>query len=519
MRLENSAKNIKVAWAMHVIHVLGQFISRTVIITVLSVEYVGLSGLFSNVLSMLSLAELGIGEAIVFSLYGPIARNEKRDINAIMAFYQKVYIFVGCFILVVGISLTPFIEYMIKGVPDIPYIHTIYVLYVMNSSASYFFSYKSTFIKANQKSYIVTINDEIFNIGSIILRAILLVVTRNYIMYMVLGILILLLQNINITLIANRKYPYLREKNREKIPKEIFAQIKKNTAAMVLHKVGSIIVFATDNVIISKALGLVSVGLYSNYYTLTNALTLFINKFFTAISASVGNLAVEESVERQEKTLFRVLFVNFWLYTFGGCGLFALMNPFIGNIWLGEKYIFELPVVFLMVFSSYLTGMRKTAQTFKNAKGLYWYNKYMPIYESLINLVVSIILVNFIGVAGVILGTIISSLSTCVWIEPYVLYKYGFKKSGANYAKTYIKYMVVFLILAAVTWAVCEGISLGLRGDGGLRSIRSIYIFALQLAAAVIVPNTLLWVIYKNSDEYKYLSDIVKKKLLKRREK
>ena len=189
---------------------------------------------------------------------------------------------------------------------------------------------------------------------------------------------------------CNKRYPYLKEKNKKKIPKKILNEIKKNTAAMVLHKIGTIIVFATDNIIISKALGLVSVGLYSNYYTLTNAVTSFINKFFTGISASVGNLAVSENVEKQEDTLFKVLFINFWLYTFGCCGLFALMNPFISNVWLGEGFTFDMVIVFLIVFKDYLTGMRKAAQTFKNAKGLYWYNKYMPIYESLINLVLSI---------------------------------------------------------------------------------------------------------------------------------
>lgn len=227
MRLENSAKNIKVAWLMHIVHVFGQFISRTVIIMVLSVEYVGLSGLFSNVLSMLSLAELGIGEAIVFSLYKPIAEEKINEINAIMKFYQKIYISVGLFILLAGISLTPAIEYLIKGVPDIPYLHVIYVMYVMNSAMSYFFSYKATFIRANQRNYIVTINEEVFNIVSIVIRSVLLILTKNYLLFMGLGIVILFIQNVNITLIANRRFPYLKEKCHEKIPKEIFSQIKK----------------------------------------------------------------------------------------------------------------------------------------------------------------------------------------------------------------------------------------------------------------------------------------------------
>jgi O-antigen/teichoic acid export membrane protein len=516
VRLENSAKNVKIAWMMHIVHVFGQFISRTVIIMVLSVEYVGLSGLFSNVLSMLSLAELGIGEAIVFSLYGPIARGEKDKISVIMTFYQKVYVGVGLFILIVGCSFTPVIEYLIKGVPDIPYIHVIYVMYVMNSAMSYFFSYRATFIKANQKNYIVTINDEIFNIASIIIRSILLIITKNYLLFMGLGIIILFLQNVNITLIANKKYLYLKHKSKEKMPKEIFQQSKKNTAAMILHKIGSIIVFATDNMIISKFLGLVSVGLYSNYYTLTSALTSFVNKFFTGISASVGNLAVSEDVEKQEKTLFQILFMNFWMYTFSCCGLFALLNPFIGNIWLGGKYTFGMAVVFLLVFKDYLTGMRKTAQTFKNAKGLYWYNKYMPLYESLINLILSVIFVKFIGIAGVMIGTIISSLTTCVWIEPHVLYKYGFKKSAKEYVKKYIEYMIVFLIAVFLCLGACKGIDIAFGGAGDLRSAKAIGVFAVQFIFTVIISNGFLWLIYRKSDNYKYLLNVVKKKVLKK---
>lgn len=517
MRLENSAKNVKVAWMMHFVHVFGQFISRTVIIMVLSVEYVGLSGLFSNVLSMLSLAELGIGEAIVFSLYKPIADNDTRKINAIMAFYQKVYIFIGSFIILAGVSLTPVIEHLIKGVPDIPYIHVIYIMYVVNSAMSYFFSYKSTFIRANQSNYIVTVNEEVFNICSILIRSVLLILTKNYLLFMGLGIVILFMQNVNITRIANRRYPYLKDKNREKIPKDILQQIKKNTAAMVLHKIGSIIVFATDNVIISKFLGLVSVGLYSNYYTLTSALTAFINKFFTSISASVGNLAVEESVDKQEKTLFQVLFVNFWMYTFTCCGLFAMLNPFIGNIWLGHNYTFGMIIVFLMVFKDYLTGMRKAAQTFKNAKGLYWYNKYMPIYESLINLGMSLILVKFIGIAGVMLGTIISSLATCVWIEPHVLYKYGFEKSAKVYVRKYIEYMIVFLMALALSWGTVKSVELLCGGFGAVRSVKTIAIFIAQLIGVVGVSNGFLWIVYRRNENYRYLKNVVMKKVLKRK--
>lgn len=504
MRLQNSARNVKAAWLLQLVHILSQFISRTVIIKVLTIEYVGLSGLFSNVLMMLSLAELGIGEAIIFSMYGPIARSEKENIGAIMGFYKKVYIFVGMFIMIAGLAITPWIDFFIKEMPDIPEIYRIYALYVINSSVSYFFSYKAAFITANQNNSVVVINNGLWEIGMVAAQVIVLFTTGNYIIYMLIGILFVLLRNISISSIADKRYPFLKEKNKTHVPKEIFGQIKKNTGAMVFHKIGTIIVFATDNLILSKFIGLASVGIYANYYTITNAVTVFINKFFQAISASVGNLAVNESVERQEKTFFKTLFVNFWMYVFSCCCLFNLMNPFINDIWLGEGFLFSETIVLLIVVKIYFTGMRSTAQTFKNAKGLYWQNRYMPIYESLINLIASLILVKYIGVAGVILGTIISSLATCVWIEPHVLYKYGFKKSAKKFAARYLQYVLVFALIMAATY----GCNLLVGGSG-------IGAFILRCVISAAVPNVMLLVIYGRSDEFRYFYGLAKNKLRK----
>lgn len=504
MRLENAARNVKAAWILQLVHILCQFFSRTVIIKVLTIEYVGLSGLFSNVLTMLSLAELGIGEAIIFSLYGPIARKEKENITAIMTFYKKVYIAVGVFILAAGLLITPYIDVFIKDMPDIPEIYLIYMLYVINSSASYFFSYKAAFVTATQNNYIVVLNNGIWEVLMVGCQATVLFMFKNYVAYMVIGIVFVLIQNISITIIANRKFPYLKDKRHVKMPKEIFSQIKKNTGAMVFHKIGTIIVFATDNVIISKFVGLVSVGLYANYCTITNAVTVFINKFFNAISASVGNLAVEEDVETQEKTYLRVLFINFWLYVFSCCCLMNLLNPFIGSVWLGDKYLFNEAIVLLIVIKTYLTGMRGATQTFKNAKGLYWQNRYMPIYESLINLVASLILVQYMGVAGVLLGTIISSVATCVWIEPHVLYKYGFKKPEIYFYIRYAKYFVVFVFIMAVTYGLVSIIHIG--GIGG---------FILKCIVSAAVPNIMIWLIYRKKDEFRYVVGIVRKKLIK----
>ena len=505
MRLENSVRNIRTAWIFQLVHILCQFITRTVIIKVLTIEYVGLSGLFSNVLTMLSLAELGIGEAIIFSLYSPIAKKDEKTINAIMAFYKKVYISVGILILVVGVAITPYIGFFIKDIPDIKDLGLIYVLYVFNSGVSYFFSYKSTFVTATQSNYLVVLNNGVWEIVMVISQIVSLYLTKNYVIYMCIGVAFVIIRNISITVLANRRFTYLREKSKDKIPAEIVDQIKKNTGAMILHKIGTVIVFATSNVILSKFVGLVSVGIYTNYYTITNSVSLFINKFFDAISASVGNLAVEENTDTQEKVYHRVLFINFVLYTFACTCLMSLLNAFIRDIWLGPEYLFSQGIVALMAVQTYITGMRRATQTFKNAKGLYWYNRYMPIYESILNLIASIVLVNIVGVAGVILATIISSVCTCVWIEPHVLYKYGFQKSAKKFYVKYLLYGFVFICIMGATFAITSLVD----GTG-------ILVFVGKMIISSIIPPLAIWSIYRKSDEFNYLVNTVKHKFISR---
>lgn len=509
MRLENSVRNIKAAWLWQLVHILCQFATRTVIIKVLTIEYVGLSGLFSNVLTMLSLAELGIGEAIIFSLYEPIAHKDHQVISSIMKFYQKVYIFVGLFIAVVGCILTPYIELFIKDMPDnIPNLQVIYILFVANSAISYLFSYKGTFITANQKNNIVVSNDGITEILMVICQIIVLVCTQNYIIYLVIGVAFVLIRNIRITRIANRQYPYLKAKTKEKMPKKVFELIKKNTLAMVFHKIGTIIVFATDNIILSKFIGLVSVGLYTNYHVITNAVVVFINKFFNAMAASVGNLAVEADSRKQESIFNSMYFLNFWLYVFSCCCLFNLLNPFTEVIWLGDEYLFTTDIVLLIVVKTYVTGMRVSVQTFKNAKGLYWQNKFMPVGESIVNIVVSVILVQYFGVAGVILGTIISSLITCVWIEPRVLYKHGFHKSSKKYFVKYIKYFIVFTLIMTITY----GCNCFIVND-------NLYSFVVKCCISGILPNLFIVLIYHRSVEFRYVKNVVLNMLKKKSKK
>ena len=498
---------------MQVVRAISKFAIQTATIAFMSIEYVGLNGMFSNVLYMLSLADLGIGEAITFSLYSPIAKGNYNEINAIMRFYRKVYVCVGFFILVVGLSLAPFIDAFVKDVPNIPHLPLIYALYVVNSAISYFFSYKATFMAASEKLYIVSLNENIAFAASTIVQIIYLYFTRDFVFFIAISIIFVLLQNVNITYVTNKQYPFLLDKEKHTLPRETLNTIIKNTGAMIFHKIGGIVVFATDNLIISKMLGLVSAGIYSNYTIITIGITSFTKKVFASISASVGNLVAENPVEKQEDVFYKTLFANFWIYAFVCSAFLALLNPFIGNIWVGEEYTLSMVVVILVVFKEYLTGMRECVQVFLYAKGLYWENKFVPIFESIINLVASIVLVKIFGVVGVILGTIISSVTTCVWNGPYILYKYGFKKSGEEFVRKYFKYFISFVVVAGITWTTTQLITSAVYTDNEFRSLTSILVFTIQLIDVVIVPNAVIWILYRKTEEYKYFVDVLLRRI------
>lgn len=502
-RIEKSLRNVKTAWIMQAVHIICQFAIRTVIIKVLSIEYAGLSGLFSNILNMLSMAELGIGEAIIFSLYEPIAKGNKETIKSIMSLYQKVYIGIGIFILLAGSLITPYLSFFVKDLPDdIPNIGWIYILYVVNSAISYFFSYKAAFVTANQENYLVVMTEGLAEIIMVACQIVALVLTHNFLLFLAVSIFFVLVRNIIITLIADKKFPYLKEKTKKPIPGRITKNIKKNTGAMVIHKLGAVVVFATDNIIISKFVGLVSTGIYGNYCVITNSLNLFLRKFFSAITASVGNLAATSNAKAQQKSFERLYFINFVLFSVSSCALFSLLNSFIRLIW--GDYIFDQLTVLTIVISFYITGMRCSVQTFKGAKGLYWQNKLMPIAESAINLITSILLVKWIGVVGVVLGTIISSLSTCVWIEPRVLYRDGFGLPLRKFFSQYLKYFSVFLIMLFLTFIFTFNYQVFEV------SIISLIKFCFSLMFSIIIPCLIIITIYHNNPCYNYCKQLFK---------
>ena len=499
-RTENSIINSAMSIVTQVLTVVLNFAVKTVFIKMLNDEYLGVNGLFTNIITMLSLADLGIGIAIPYSLYKPLAKKDEHKINVLMNFYKKVYTIIGIAVLLIGLSLTPFLGLIIKDIPkNVPHLSLIYILFVIHSASSYFFVYKKFLIDSDQKGYITSRIIFTFSTLLSIIQIILLVTTKNYILFLLSSIILVIIQNIYISSKANKLYPFIKNKTDEKLEKEDMEGIKKNVSSLFIYKVGTVIMNGTDNIIISKFIGLIIVGFYSNYVLIINSITTVLNQIFNAITSSIGNLVVTTNKKRSKEVYDNLNFANFWLYALFGVCIIVLINPFI-NIWIGKKYVMGFSIVFLLVLNFYVLGMQSVTNSFRNAYGLFWIAKYRPIIMVIINIVISVVLVQFIGIEGVLIGTLISRLLTTAWLDPYIVHKYGFEISPKSYYVDYLKYLEIFIAISII-----------LNYFVSMVAINNIFILILIAILVVISVNVILVLLFFKTSEFNYFYDKIKK--------
>lgn len=494
-RTEAVVRNFKFTVAGEIILALLKFISRRVFVVLLGKEYLGLSGLFTDILSMLALAELGFGVSITYSLYGPAARGEEELIKALMRLYRRIYRIVALIVLAAGVSLAPFLDFFVREMPEnIPNIPLIYILNVVNVSVSYLFSYKSTLLFVYQKKYIDAVIRAFVTLLFTGAQIMVLVLTGNYLYYLYLAIGATLVQNFMIAVKTDRLYPYLRKKTVCALPAEVRQDIRRNVSAMFLNRMGAAVVFGTDNILISKFVGVVTAGLYSNYSMIRGFLNTMINTLFGAITPALGHLNATETME-ERRTAFRHLnFFAKWLFGWLGICLFWLYDPFI-DLWLGSGYLLPEPVVAMIVINFYVGSMRIPVANTRSVMGLFWDERYKSVLEAMTNLVVSIFLAQKWGIFGVLAGTLISTMAFPFWIEPLGLYRYGLKQGAGEYFLGYLSHVLVTAAAGALTGFLC-----GLTGEGFAG-------FALKTAFCLTIPNIIYTAVYCRKEEFHFLKE------------
>lgn len=495
-RVKNSLYNISTGLGYQIMVMIVGFVSRTIFIYCLGKTYLGVSGLFSNVLSLLSFAELGIGQAIIFSLYKPIAQGDEERMLSLMTLFGKVYRVLFFVVLGLGLCLMPFLPYFINDYNSIPELNIIYLMYVVSSASSYLFVYKSTFLTACQKNYIVTIYCSLFYIATTVLQISSLLVFESFLVYLTIQIVSGILQNIFVAYKVDKTFPFLKRKDAKALEKEDLKKIKKDVYALVLYKIGAISLNSTDNILISKFVGIIAVGLYSNYLLITASVSSFLGTIFANLTASIGHLNASES-DTRKYFMFRVIsFTTFWLYSFVGICIYVLINPFIGNCWLGESFLLDKNCVFIICLNLYIVAMLYTPAQFRQTMGLFVQGKYRPVISAVVNIIVSIILGKYYGLAGILWGTAITRITTNGWYDPFLVYR----RLGISPWRYYTDYLLKLIVIFA-TGALFVYLYSFLNIDNFFK-------WALSAIGVAIGINAIYIIIYRKTEEYKYLKDI-----------
>lgn len=495
MRAEKVVRNIFYDYLGNILTIIVGFVSKTVFIYTLGQEYLGLSGLYTNVLTVLSLAELGIGSAITFELYKPLAAKNHELLYNLMSFYRKAYQVIGWVVLGIGIVLIPFLKYIIKFETNVDINYTaLYILFLLNSVFSYWFNaYKATILIASQQKYLTKKIEYILVIVQTVIQMFVLFVWNNYMLYLIVGIARSIAQNYMVARKADTVFPFLKKKKRAHLEKTVKQRIYNNIYAMSLYKVSGVVVNSTDNIIISAFISTNVLGKYSLYNYIIVSIKSFLGIIFDSFVAAIGDFNVTETNDKKKKIFDTIFFLSFVLYGMISIGLVQVSSLFV-SLWAGDEYLMENSTVILMVLVFLISGLENATYIFRTGCGLYDVAKYRPVFSAIINLGTSIVLVHYIGIDGVFIGTIVSRVLTYWLVDPQVVYKYILHVPVASYYITYFKYMILLL----GTTCVSQYLNSLIIFDGWLLLI-------IKGIVAELIFCGIVFVFYHKTEEYQYI--------------
>ncbi|MDE6923972.1 MAG: hypothetical protein K2P59_01745, partial [Acetatifactor sp.] len=414
----------------NILFILLSFITRKVFLAYIGVQYLGITGLFSNILSLLSMADLGFGTAMNFSFYRPLAENDTDKLAALVRFYGKVYLAIASAITLIGLALAPFIGEIVNLEEPVPHLTVYYLLFLCDTVMSYLFVYKSAVISADQKHYILDTCSMIIQMAKLCLQCVEIIVFQSYFAYIMIGIVATLAYNLCVSHKADRLYPFIKKKCA--LNKGELWFIFDNLKSVFLYKISGSMLNGIDNIVISTFLGTIAVGIYSNYLMVTASLTSFITIVFTSMTASIGNLILKESPERRFSVFRLTQHVSFWISGFVSVCTYLLISDFI-FLCFGKEYVLNSAMSAAVALNLYFSTSMQPIWIYREATGLYRKTKYIMLVASGINLVSSVFLAKTCGVAGVIFATVFSKFATYFWYEPKILYQSYFHKKVRTY--------------------------------------------------------------------------------------
>lgn len=504
-RLKNSALNFASGFLGRVLAILLNFAVRTIFIYCLNEAYLSVNGLYSNILTVLSLAELGFGSAMVYRMYAPVAVKDYQKAAALLQFYKKIYIIIGVVIFLLGLCVIPFMDYIIKDKPDISGLTLYYILFLINTSISYWFSsYKASVLYADQKEYIKTNVQNTMAILQSGLQIVLLLLFRKYLLYLLIQLAGNIFLNLYVAHLVDKRYPEIQTYQGDSLSTEERVQIRKDTEALVLSRFGHVALNGTDNIIISAVVGVLWVGRLSNYTLICDSVTSVLCQITAAITGSLGNFFATEDKHAGYALFKKVEFLNFWLYGFSFIALVTLLDPFV-QIWAGERFVLGLPISIAIAINFFVAGYMNTLWVFRSTIGLFKQGKFRPILVAILNIILSIFLGKLWGVFGVLFATFLSRAAISLWYDPLILHRYGFEVSCkpffARYFRRVLLLTTILIVMLTIRYVVLSSATTVLR-------------FAVMTMFTAIVPNAIFWLAYHRCEEYAYFRSIVKDRVI-----
>ena len=476
---------------VQVVAVVFGFITQKLFIQTLGIEYSGVIGTFGNILSILTLSDIGVSAAISFHLYGALAANDRERISALISFYHKACKIFTAIVIVGGLIMLPFAQVFAGENSISDNLYLVFFFYIFIASLQYAFNYRRAILNSDQRGYVVNTVIIICTTILYIAKIFILKFTCSYYLYAIFTIIEKLTENIIIGHIAKKRYTYIDEST--SLSKDIRTDIKKKMYASVYHNTAAYVVNFTDNVIIAQIFGAAQVGLYVNYNMILGAIFNLINQVLNSAVASLGNLLASEGAQKLYRTTKNIFLLNFWIYSVISLAAYFCLPSFI-TIWIGSEYLLPEIVVIAIILNFFIRGLRSTASNTLSVAGIIYENRFVPVCEAIVNLTTSIILAKWIGLAGVFIGTILSNLVLHLYSFPKYAFKLVLNRSPFEYILIFAKYLTLFIL----TWAGLAFLMQFLQFNNPLLE------FIIRGLVSVLLPSFVYMLIFFRTEEFQY---------------
>lgn len=497
-RTKNAYRNILFGGILKVYQILLPFVMRTAMIRFMGMRYLGLSGLFTSILQVLNLAELGVGSAMVFSMYRPIAEDDSDTICALMKLYRTYYRLIGLAIGAVGLLLTPVIPHLIRG--EVPSELNLYILYFLNLGTTvisyWLFAYRNSLLTAHQRDDVlskVKLLTSTVQYGS---QLFVLAVFHDYYLYLIAALLTQIFTNVLTAAASKRHYPSYCPKG--ELDQNIRSDINKRIRDLFTSKVGSIVINSADTIVISAFLGLEVLAVYQNYYYVITSMTGLVTIVFTACLAGIGNSLIVETKEKNYRDLRKFTFIIAWIAGFGASGFLLLAQPFV-RIFFGSESLMEMPAVVFLAAYYYIFEINALLNTYKDAGGIWHKDRWRPMVTAFANLGMNLIMVQFLSIYGIILSTVLSML--CVGM-PWILRNLFSTMFTGDKLKGYVKLLLQSTACAAAAAGMSYLCAYRITGNPWK-------VLILRLLIVLIVPNAVFFLPFRKTEEMKGAEELI----------